>query len=112
MWLVYVKAACHDVRLGTNTRTVSRTRVARVLQIVAARGQGRRVTWRRLRHRWRGLRALFADRERASYPPGRAWDQADAAAGTSQRFKPFGRRSELTQQQRSSLVWTYSLNFG
>ena len=74
------EARGHDVRVGADSRAVSRDGLARVCQVPARRGQGRGFARRRLRRRRRRLRALRAHRERASHPPGDSRNPSCACA--------------------------------
>ena len=57
---------------------ISRNGIAGVFEVPAARGQSRGFAGGRLRRRWRRLRAVRADRERASHAPGDSRHQAGA----------------------------------
>ncbi len=60
----------HDVRLGSHSRAIPRSRLTRVRKEAATRCQDRRQPRHRLRPAWRRPRPLLADRKRRAHPPG------------------------------------------
>src|SRR5579875_206304 len=108
------EAARHDVRVGADSRGAAPDGLARIRQVPAQRGEGRRIPGRWFRRRRRRVRALRADRERASHAPGAARDQAraqpraatdaDAADGRRLMARPRAPRRNLPLPPRKPPV--------
>ncbi len=84
-----------DVRVGENSRALCPPRFAGVRQAPAGGSQGLRLAGHRLRRLRRYSRALRADRESGSYPPGGARHQGDV---------PRGRAAEARQSRQRQIT--------
>ncbi len=88
-----------DVRVGADSGAVPRDGFARVRQVPARRGQGRRLAGNRIRPGRRRLRALRTDRERASHAPGPPRNPSRVAQRS--RRNPGQRRQRLVSIRES-----------